>query len=196
MNVVFYHSSANQCYFFMRTIFDYPAFNPPFPPIRSAFSPFFSVIPRSRSPQFAEHLYFSCWTALGFEELLSTTYLISYSFHYSSYFSPFLLGAHHAPFSCIREPQLRHRRPLSLCGLLPPHTQVSPTSRPPMTRIYPNSFATPVASAPPSLNCIVYYALAMMLSNVSFLPYLASRPSARTGGPMTAAPHTHLVARF
>ena len=28
---------------------------------------------------------------------------------------------------------------------------------PPMTHIYPNSIATPVASAPPSLNCIAYY---------------------------------------
>lgn len=37
----------------------------------------------------AEPLYFSCWTVLDTEELLSTLYLVSYSFDYSSYFCPF-----------------------------------------------------------------------------------------------------------
>lgn len=105
--------------FFMRTIFDYPAFNPPFQPIRSAFSPF-SRRSRARAAlSLQSTFYFSCWTALGYEELLSTIYLIPYSIDYSSYFSPFVLGAHHAQFSCIREPQLSSSSPPSLRPFVP-----------------------------------------------------------------------------
>jgi hypothetical protein len=45
--------------------------------------------PALAQPSVAEPLYFSCWTVLDFEELLSTLYLVSYSFDYSSHFCPF-----------------------------------------------------------------------------------------------------------
>jgi hypothetical protein len=51
---------------------------------------------RTRSPQLAEHFFYtSCWTALSFEELLSTTYLVPLLVSITLATSAFL-GAHHA----------------------------------------------------------------------------------------------------
>ena len=70
---------------FMRTIFDSLIINHLFAHYPCS-SPFFGETALAQPPM---ALYFSCWTALGVEELLSTLYLVSHSFDYSSYFYPF-----------------------------------------------------------------------------------------------------------
>ena len=76
MNVVFYHSSANQCYFLCALSSTTQPFNHPFAHTL-CFSPLLLGDPALARPSVGRALYFSCWTALGFEGLFSTTYLVS-----------------------------------------------------------------------------------------------------------------------
>jgi hypothetical protein len=72
---------------FMRTIFDSLIINHHFG--HFALQLTFLRRSRIRTALSGRALYFSCWTALSLDELLSTLHLVSYSFDYSSYFCPF-----------------------------------------------------------------------------------------------------------